>query len=197
VTDVRAIGTRRNNAELIADCHALGYLRDTDRVLDATYGLGRFWRLWRPLGLVTNDLHTEADLRADFTALPFPDLSFDACIFDGPYKLNGRPASGGPANSDADYGVATYQRWQDRHALLRAGITETARLTRRTLLVKCQDQVSSGQVRWQTREFTEHAESYGFRLIDALHVQGMRAQPSNRRQVHARRDYSTLLVLER
>ena len=30
-----------------------------------------------------------------------------------------------------------------------------------TLLVKCQDQVCGGDVRWQTREFADHAESVG------------------------------------
>ena len=65
------------------------------------------------------------------------------------------------------------------------------------LLIKCQDQVVSGAVRWQTRIFADHAEAQGFQLVDALHVQGSRPQPDGRRQVHARRDYSTLLVLER
>ncbi len=65
------------------------------------------------------------------------------------------------------------------------------------LLLKCQDQVCSGQVRWQTREFADHAEQLGMRLVDALHLLGHRPQPAGRRQVHARRNYSTLLVLRK
>ena len=65
-----------------------------------------------------------------------------------------------------------------------------------TLLVKCQDQVCSGQVRWQTREFLAHAESLGCRLVDMLHLQSYREQPPGRKQLHARRNYSTMLILE-
>src|SRR5207249_1917773 len=36
--DVMAISDRTTNAELIADCAALGYLRDDWRTLDPTYG---------------------------------------------------------------------------------------------------------------------------------------------------------------
>jgi hypothetical protein len=198
VSDVRAIGSRRTNAELIADCHTLGYLRDTDRVLDATYGLGRFWSIWRPEGLVTNDLFTEADHHLDFTDLSaWSHRPFDVVVFDPPYKLSGTSSQGGPANSDADYGVLSAMPWQDRHDWIRLGIGECAAAARRMLLIKCQDQVCSGQVRWQTMEFADEAAIHGFRLVDMLHVGGMRSQPSNRRQVHARRDYSTLLVTER
>lgn len=43
---VMSIGTRRNNAELIRDCAALG-----------TYGEGRFWTLWKPETLIACDLY--------------------------------------------------------------------------------------------------------------------------------------------
>jgi hypothetical protein len=196
---IRAIGTRRTNAELIVDCRTLGYLTDTDVILDATYGLGRFWNLWRPRALVTNDLDpsTSADHHHDFRQLPFSDRQFDAVVFDPPYKLNGTPGQGGPATSDRSYGVATRCTWQDRHELIRAGIAETARVCGRTLAIKCQDQVSSGAVRWQTREFADQAEHHGFTLTDMLHVAGYRPQPPGRTQRHAARDYSTLLVLHR
>lgn len=92
---VMAISTARNNAELIEECAQLGYLTDTDLVLDPTYGLGRFW------------------------------------------------------------------------------------------------------TRWQTIEFTNHAVGLGSRLVDQLHLPSYRPQPAGRRQVHARRNYSTLLVLQK
>lgn len=38
-----AIGGWANNAELIADCARLGYLRSDWLTLDPTYGNGRFW----------------------------------------------------------------------------------------------------------------------------------------------------------
>ncbi len=193
---VLAAGTWRTNAELIADIARLGYLTDDGLTLDPTYGLGRFWPLWRPARLVRHDLDPAKapDGAADFTALPYPDDTFDAVAFDPPYKLNGTSAH----PSDEAYGVAGQAvRWQDRHALIRAGITEATRVLRPsgTLLVKCQDQVCSGQVRWQTREFADHAESLGHRLVDRLDITSYRAQPPGRRQIHARRNTSTLLVL--
>ena len=199
---IMAIGERRNNAELMADCHALGYLRDDDSVLDATYGLGRFWTIYRPTRLIASDLYAGGEdgiARWDFRHIPVAPRTFDVVVLDPPYKLNGTSTGKGPAASDVDYGVGASApaTWQERHALIRDGITECARVARRVLMVKCQDQVCSGQVRWQTREFAAHAEDQGFRLVDALHVQGHRKQPDGRRQVHARRDYSTLLVLER
>jgi len=201
---VYAIGTRRTNAELIADCAALGYLRTDDPTFDATYGQGAFWKVWQPSALLAADLHNgERSHRGrwvhawDFTHLPLSDRSFDAVVFDPPYKLNGTSTGIGASVADAAYGVDTPASWQDRHALILAGITECARVTHRMLLVKCQDQVCSGAVRWQTRILADHAEAEGFRLVDMLHVQGSRPQPAGRRQVHARRDYSTLLVLDR
>lgn len=109
---------------------------------------------------------------------------------------SGTPDSGGPANMDDSYGIRSPSSWQDRHALIRAGIDECARVLRPGghLLIKCQDQVCSGRVRWQTREFADHAEGLGCTLVDALLLVGHRQQPPGRRQVHARRNYSTLLV---
>lgn len=194
---VLAAGTWRNNAELIRDgVVPLGYLRDEDRVLDPTYGLGRFWALWQPATLVACDLDrakSPLGRSVDFTAMPWADGWFDAVVLDPPYKLNG---TGGSHASDAGYGVADSISWQDRHALICEGISECARVSRRHLLVKCQDQVCSGRVRWQTRIFADHAETQGCRLVDRFDLASYREQPPGRRQVHARRNYSTLLVFE-
>jgi hypothetical protein len=192
-----AISAAKNNAELIVECRRLGYLDDDMSVLDPTYGLGRFWTAWRPKYLTAHDLDPE---RAPHGPMDFTDMAryrdglFFGVVFDPPYKLNG---TGGSHASDAAYGVAIKGvRWQDRHQMIRDGITECARVLalEGTLLIKCQDQVCSGAVRWQTREFAAHAESVGCELVDMLHLQSYRAQPEGRRQVHARRNYSTLLV---
>lgn len=185
-----------SNADLIADCARLGYLRADWVTVDPTYGLGRFWRRWRPDVLLRHDLDPERapDGVADFRRLPYRDRSVDAVVFDPPYKLNGQAGSHA---LDDGYGVASASRWQDRHELIRDGITEAARIVKPggLVLVKCQDQVSSGRVRWQTIEFVAHADTVGLRLVDMLHLHGARPQPPGRRQVHARRNYSTLLVL--
>lgn len=188
--------TRTDNAQLMVDCRELGYLSDEDLILDPTWGKGRFWTKWHPKGLIGTDLNPKkspAGLPIDFTALPYADRLFDAVVFDPPYKLNGTPSEG----MDEDYGVDEPTRWQDRMALCIAGIEECARVSSDRLLVKCMDQVCSGRVRWQTTIFAEAGSEHGFRLVDELHVRSYREQPSKRRQVHARRNLSTLLVMRR
>lgn len=200
---VMAMTTARDNAELIEQTAQLGYLCAEWRALDCTYGEGRFWRRWRPEFLIGCDLdpiRSPLGMSVDFTDMPFPDANFDAVVLDGPYKLNGTSTGKGSASSDESYGVAGPNvSWQDRHALIRNGITECVRVLapKGMLLVKCQDQVCSGQKRWQTREFADHAESLGCRLVDMLHLMGHRAQPPGRRQVHAQQNFSTMLVLRK
>lgn len=61
------------------------------------------------------------------------------------------------------------------------------------LLVKCQDQVVSGRVVWQTKQVAE-ALGDTMRLVDELHLPSYRPQPDGVKQVHARRNYSTLQI---
>lgn len=195
---VMAFGSWANNAEMIADCARLGYLRSDAKTLDPTWGLGRFYSLWRPDELIASDLDPERSpvgYSIDFTKMPFPDGFFDQIILDPPYKLNG---TGGSHASDEAYGVAgTYESWQSKHQLICDGITECTRVLKPKgmLLVKCQAQVCSGQIRWQPFIFTAHAETLGHRLVDMLHIPSYRAQPPGRTQIHSRQNYSTLLVL--
>ena len=184
------------NADLIADCATLGYLRDDWRTLDCTYGVGTFWKKWRPQNLVASDIfHSKSEsLVADFTRLPFRDRSFDAVVFDPPYKLNGTP----DAAIDNRYGVDQPTRWQDRMGLIRVGLYEAARvLGDGYLLVKCQDQVCSGKVRWQTTSLIDAGRQISLGLVDRFDLLSYRPQPEGRRQVHARRNTSTLLVFQR
>lgn len=192
----------KDNAALIVQCRDLGYLPVDGPILDATYGLGRFWSAWTPKHLVGMDADPEKarDIVGDFTDTDFADDVFDAVVLDPPYKLNG---TGGSHASDEGYGVADTEwvskTWQQKHALIRDGITEAARIVRRRghVLLKCQDQVCSGQVRWQTIEFANHAATLGLRLVDRFDLLGHRPQPPGRRQVHARRNNSSLLVFRK
>lgn len=191
---------RRTNAQLIRDCQTLGYISSDLRfTLDPTYGRGGMWKDAPHNRLVKSDLHPrdERVMELDFTRMPFPDNWFSSVVFDPPYKLNG--TSMDPSGMDERYGVAQRSTWQDRHALIRMGINECLRVLapKGFLIVKCQDQVCAGRVRWQTLEFTAHAEERGARLVDALHVASYRPQPAGRSQVHARRNYSTALVLQK
>jgi len=179
-----------DNSELIADVARLGYIVGT--VLDPTYGEGTFWKAWRPDFLVGTDLDPEKSgwilrpldsslsrLRCpksvDFTDLPYLDLSFETVVFDPPYKFNGTPD---PA--EERYGTHKTTRWQDRLDLILSGVDECARVASRYLLVKCQDQVVSGRVVWQTDMVTDVANLAGFDKVDRFDFIGGRVQPSNR-----------------
>lgn len=186
------------NANLIVAAHELGYLTDDALTLDPTFGLGVFWRLWRPTHLVASDLDLEKSplgVSVDFTDLPWHDGAFAAVVLDPPYKLNGTPSA-----PDERYGVGEPTDWRARIALCERGIDECARVCAKDghLLIKCMDQVVSGAKRWQTRIFTDRAEAAGCRLVDRLDMLVTpRPQPPGRRQVHSLGNYSTLLVLRK
>lgn len=195
---VLAIQKWPTNGHLIADCARLGYLRDDDLVLDPTYGYGTFWKVWRPENLTACDLDpakSPLGESVDFTALPFAHLGFDAVVFDPPYKLNGNPSDTGGV--DERFGVHEYRTWQERMALIRAGARECARVCERTLIVKCQDQVVSSKIRWQTRVIEDEVAECGFGLRDRFEFLSYRAQPEGRTQKNAHRCSSQLLVFER
>lgn len=203
MTHVMAISEAKNNAGLIAECAQLGYLDRKWVTLDCTYGQGRFWTDWEPdpLNLVCSDLNPSSPYveQHDFRSMPFSDDAFDAVVFDPPFKLSGTSHSTGPASGDSSYGISGYVPIQERHDLIFAGIDECMRVLKPGgfLLLKCQDQVSSGRVHWQTRIFAGHAEDAGASLVDMLHLPSYRRQPRGTRQLHARRNYSTLLILRK
>lgn len=181
------------NAHMIADCVRLGYLRSEREILDPTYGQGTFWKVWRPPKLTGADANQFGGF--DFRDMPWDDGSYDAVVYDPPYKLNGIPTPG----VDTRYGVGESTRWQDRIKLMQQGQKECARVLKPGgyLLTKCQDQVVSGKVVWQTDIMTAQAVHDGLVKVDRLDfLTNPRPQPHSR-QVHARRNYSTLLVFQK
>jgi len=118
-------------------------------------------------------------------------------VLDPPYRLNGTPDGGG---FDDRFGSGQSTRWQERHALIRDGIDEAHRVLSSGghLLLKCQDQVCSGEVRWQTIEFASHAATIGLELVDRFVMIGAaRPQPPGRIQRRAYGRPSTLLVFRK
>lgn len=191
--EVMAANNWKSNAHLIADVARLGYLHEDWTTLDPTYGLGNWWTIFKPKKLYKHDLYT-LETRTDFRKLPYAGRVFKAIAFDPPYKLNGTDQGEG-----ARYGVAKPMEWKAKMQMIREGITECERVLKPYgfLLVKCQDQVCSGKVRWQTIDFTNHAHAVGLDLVDRFDFfGGYRPQPAGRNQVHARGRGSTLLVFQ-
>lgn len=200
MTEILAIGKRSNNAQLIVDCVELGYI--VGSVLDLTYGEGNFWTKHRPEDLVTNDLFKEADFNEDWRSrTQWQSESFTTVVFDPPYKLAGARdnggSSGGGLTMDDRYGTEQYSPVSSVRQDLISGTQEACRLSSQFVIVKCMDQVAGGKVNWQTDDVTLAATECQFRKVDLLMLKRGRAQDPERRQLHARRNYSTLLVFER
>ena len=194
---IETIGAWKNNAELIADAASLGYIHGD--ILDATYGLGRFWSLLPEVepSVVKNDADPErGDFHSDFCSFPKDwQASFDTTIFDPPYKLNGTPS----LPMDNDYGANVATTLKDKLSLIENGAIECLRVTRSKgyLLVKVMDQVASGRMWWQTDLVTQ-ALSESARKVAVFHLKGRtRKQPAGRRQLHPRNTHSTLMVFKK
>jgi hypothetical protein len=223
VVTILAAHRWRSNAELIAAVHALGYLRDSDHVLDSTFGRGVWWKVWRPEKLTEHHWHQspsntgagpcltcgigfEEHPRLDFRDLPYSDGVFDAAAFDPPYAARGSSKTTADMQDFNDrYGRPADSTPEGIQVLIDGGLTEMARVVKPKgiVLVKCQSYVWSGSL-WNGTYFTQrHAESLGLELVDEfIHVTSPRPQPGNRTrkdgkpvvQVHARRNTSTLFV---
>lgn len=207
----------RTNADLLYDAWRMGYV--SGRVFDATPGIDGLW--WRNLrqaggyvdGIERIFLNTSPDgvkPYFDFRETWYADKEFDAVAFDPPYKYNGNPE--GLSELSERYGVDVPARWQDRLLMMVDGLIECIRITKPGghILVKCQDQVVSGAVRWQTQELTQVADT-GARLgekatsaataalVDRFDMLGHHIpQPmKGRKQRHAHGRPSTLLVFRR
>lgn len=210
MSEILAIGEYGNNANMIAAAAELGFIEG--EVLDCTFGEGKFWSRFQPEDLVTNDVRKAADLHYDCRSFPFDDDWCDTVVFDPPYKLAGRRGDGGRTvgdlTMDARYGTERYMPVAEVMGLLRDGTTEACRLSRKWVLVKCQDQVCGSRIHWQTDHVTNAAAAGGFWKAAELHLRRKRAQtkrtrkgPDGKRvpspQLNPRMNYSTLLIFER
>lgn len=156
-------------------------------------------RGWRPDRLYAYDIRLNG---VDFRRLPDQSNTFDAIAFDPPYvSVGGRKTTTLPDMHDR-FGLTDAPKSPEGvQRLINAGLTELKRVLkpRGVLLVKCQDYISSGKF-WAGTYFTQrHAlDVLDLEMLDRLeHVSGIRPQPPGRRQVHARRNLSTLLVLRK
>jgi tRNA G10 N-methylase Trm11 len=189
----------RNNAELIAATARLGYIKQTDKVLDPTYGRGKWWTEFRPDDLTTHDKKLDG---VDFRNLPYDPETFDVVAFDPPYvSTGGRQTTTMPDFADR-YGMTDAPRTPaGLQILINDGLAEVARVTKKNgiVLCKCQNYISSGHL-WLGAHWTlSEALHLGLECIDILEhtVKKPRAQPKGRRQVHARRNLSTLFVFQK
>lgn len=210
---VYAVTTWPTNAELIADVARLGYIKQTDRVLDPTFCNGIWWKKFKPDNLVT--YHREKD-GSDFRLLGNEeDESFDVIAYDPPYVAPGGIKTSTIPEFHKRFGMAEggaedrmFSSPAELQDLIDDGLTEMTRLVRKKgfVLVKGMNYVSSGRVWWGVDKIKRHAENLRLNLVDEfIHQGGGRPQEKGRTrkdgspstQQHARRNHSNLLVLQK
>ncbi len=189
------------NADLFPDVLAL-YAKEGDRILDATYGKGVFWKNvdTSKYKFTSNDLMTEAEDHFDFRALPyFPD-SFDMVVLDPPYAYS--PKNTMKASIAGCYQNNTSVDISNMDAVLKLyvdGIAEARRILRPKgiLVVKSQDIIQSGKQWWMHHTLMTQD---GFICEDLL-VLVQTSIPANdpkwTQQHHARKNHSFFIVLRK
>lgn len=191
------------NGDLIADVAKL-YIAPDALVLDVTYGKGKWWTKYRPRHFLAHDLALDG---VDFRELPHEPLTFDVVAFDPPYVAKGGRDTSGIADFDDRYGLKDCPRTPaELQEYINLGMTEAWRVSRHggIILQKCKDYISSGELWHGVWLAKQHGFGLGLRLEDEfIHVTSPGPQPtrnrdgSERRQVHARRNCSHLLVWRR
>lgn len=192
MTEIQAFGDWQNNAEMFVDVAALGYLPEP--VLDLTHNEGKFWRLYRPVCMTTNDLDPQFDTdhHEDFRATKFGDREFASVVLDVPYKLSGTNQLG---EFDRQYGTSVTRSRTAIYALLAGGVAEACRVASEFILVKCQDQISSGALRMEATVAYDVARAMEFSWAGEFWLPGGGVpQDEERGQQHERHDRSVLMI---
>lgn len=206
----------RDNATMIAEAVVpLGYIKPDDRVIDLTFGRGKWWTKYRHQGMIglTGDPTLEVEGVTLFSGVDYTnpealhrqgwlENGFDVVALDPPYiSVGGRETSTLPDFNDR-YGLSTAARTP------RALHIENAEVLRTVAsgmlrpgglaLVKCAPYISSGKMQEADLWMRESALTFGMSVVDRLlHVGHARAQPLGRGpQQHARNNYSVLWVFQ-
>lgn len=203
---VLGANTYRTNADLIGAVRQLDYINDDSYGVDVTYGRGTWWKKWAPERLMVHDLcPTAVRPSVDFRRLPYPNNLFDFIAFDPPYvAVGGRKTSTIPAFNEA-YGLDGVPKTvKGLHKLIVDGLLEAHRVLvpKGLVLMKSMSYVTSGQYTRQGEDAIRAVADF-FRVKDELlYLRTPGPQPtinldgSARIQRHARRNFSTLHVLE-
>lgn len=209
---ILAASTWLTNGELIADVATL-YIKPSDLVVDLTYHRGLWWTKYhhdrsRFLGLQWrhDDRRAMAPpdpcaLIDDFAFLPLDDETVDVVAFDPPYISKGGRDTSTIDEMDAAYGLREANRTpRGLHIDNMGGFSEACRIVKPQgyVMVKCMDYISSGKLQPVTQwTITAAEEMYKMKLVDRFEHVGHPGPQSQTRQVHARRNLSTLLMFKK
>jgi len=191
-----------NNGDLFPDILAI-YANPGDKIFDATYGKGVFWKnVDRSLyNVTTNDLVQDADTHDDFRNLvAIADESLDMVVLDPPYAYSPKgtikSSIAGCYGLNNSVDISTMAKVQELYA---DGITEAKRILKvgGFLVVKTQDIIQAGKQWWMHSWVMTQA---GFACED-LFVLVQNNIPANdpkwKRQLHARKNHSFFIILRK
>ena len=199
----------QTNAEQFPDILRL-YVPPPAKVLDMTYGNGVFWKQVEGKYNVTkNDIDPDrGTVHYDCTRLPASWRErYDCVVLDPPYLLVGGIKT---LKESIDRGYQNKQRTGASgekssylgvvERLYGGGIIEAHRVLVRSgiLIIKCMDQVYSGQQQWLSQNILDLCRIFAFRVEDML-VYVSKNMPTMRHehQVHARHNHSYWIVAKR
>ena len=152
---------------------------------------------------MTNDLDptTYATKQEDFRHTTWEDNTFDVVAFDPPYVSVGGRESSTIKDHHERYGMAEtpttpLKLWLE---LIVPGLIEATRICRPggIILFKTMNYISSGHYQNQLGWSYSAAAGMGLQLEDQFILVGEPGRQSQKRQVHARNNYSVLLVFRK
>ena len=190
-----------NNSELFSDILNL-YVPPGTKILDATYGLGNFWKKANrtEFTVITNDLHTAGtDHKCDFRKLPFADASFGAFVFDPPYSHGGTSMK---ESLSVPYGCDRCEATSESEIIQMYidGAKEALRVVESggIFIVKTQDAIESGRLVPKHIILSTEFVKLGFELVN-IHVLVQTRQPTMRHtyQYNARQNHSYFMIFRR
>jgi hypothetical protein len=190
------------NGDLIADVAKLGYIRDDDCCIDLTYGKGTWWKRYRPTLLATNDIDdtTKAEYHDDFRATKWFDDNFDVVAFDPPYISPGGRETSTIADFNSRFGLQSTPRTVlGLREMNQDGLDEARRICKPggIILVKCMNYISSGRYQPEVFVMWEAATAFGLQMVDQFIMIRRSGPQSQKTQVHARNNYSVLLIFQK
>lgn len=138
------------------------------RILDATWGNGRFWQnnRGRVTGIDKDTKQSRPHVFADNQFLPFTDHCFDVVVYDPPYV-----SRIGDRNSSIMGSLyTTVQSRGSISSIFPKFLSEANRVlfSDGLLIAKLQNQIHSGKQWWQVREFCDMAVKAGFTVCDEV-----------------------------
>lgn len=185
-----------DNARLLKVAVAPLWIKHDDRVLDLTFGLGKWWSGYKPINFV--------GYRGNFTTVRKFSWEFDVVVYDPPYvSVGGRDTHGATGREmNRRYGMdMSAMSPLENQKMIDKGFGKGWRALKEggLLMVKCSDYISSGRFVQGHRHVLDMARNRGMEQVDEfIHFSGSGPQPlEGRTQTHSHRAHSFLCIFKK